>query len=96
MLQFDEKVYLISVVGERHLKERKGESKSGNVCIIDICNMLEFFYKRVNDDVPSLSHTDLHLRECPIVMELVNRTDQLEIWSDDCNLNKVFSFYLKT
>ena len=95
MLQFDEKVYLISVVGERHLKERKGESKSGNVCIIDICNMLEFFYKRVNDDVPSLSHTDLHLRECPIVMELVNRTDQHEKWSDDCNLNIGFFFLFK-
>ena len=95
MLQFDKKVYLISVVGERHLKERKGESKSGNVCIIDICNMLEFFYKRVNDDVPSLSHTDLHLRECPIVMELVNRTDQHEKWSDDCNLNIGFFFLFK-
>ena len=62
-----------------------------NVCRIDVCNMLDFSINVSVMMTSSLSHADLHLRECPIVMESVNlglTDEQPEQWSE-CNLNKV-------
>ena len=46
-------------------------------------------------NVSMMTSPPYHTQTCPIVMELVNRTDQHEKWSDDCNLNIGFFFLFK-